>query len=342
MGGDTPYMTSNEQPVPPLRWGIVGTGGIAHTFAGDLPLLETATITAVASRRPETANAFADEFDVAHRHTSVEDLAADDTVDAVYVSTPHPMHFDGALAAIDAGKAVLVEKAFTVNATQAAELVRAARERQVFLMEAMWTRFLPHIVAVREILASGRLGEIVTVSADHGQWFPDDPKHRLFNADLGGGALLDLGIYPLSFASMVLGKHERMAMLHDPAFTGVDGQISLALGYAGGAHALINTTLRAASPTVAAIVGREARLEIERTWYAPSRFTITDRDDNAETFDFPHQGHGLRHEAAEVARCVAAGQLESAVMPLDETVRIMQTMDEIRDQGGYWLPGDPA
>ncbi len=333
-------MNFDDQHVPPLRWGILGTGGIAHTFARDLPLLQTATVTAVGSRRPETAATFADEFGIAHRHTTAEDLAADDTVDAVYVSTPHPMHFDGALAAIQAGKAVLVEKAFTVNAAQAIELVQAARRQGVFLMEAMWTRFLPHIAAVRDVLASGRLGEIVTVSADHGQWFPDDPQHRLFNPDLGGGALLDLGIYPLSFASMVLGAHERMAMLHDAAFTGVDGQISVALGYAGGAQAVVNTTLRAASPTVAAIVGREARLEIDSIWYAPSDFTITDRHGSVEAFHFPHQGHGLRHEAAEVARCVAAGELESAVMPLDESVQIMQTMDEIRRQGGYTLPAD--
>ncbi|MDQ1746193.1 MAG: hypothetical protein QOD07_456 [Frankiaceae bacterium] len=327
--------------IPPLRWGILGTGGIAHDFVGDLPLLSSASVTAVGSRRQETADAFGDEFGIAHRHTDAEALADDDTVDAVYVSTPHPMHFDGAMAAIDAGKAVLVEKAFTVNAGQAEQLVRRAREKQVFLMEAMWTRFLPHIVAVRDVLASGRLGDIVTVSADHGQWFPDDPENRLFAPALGGGALLDLGIYPLSFASMILGPPKRMAMIDDPAFTGVDGQISVVLGYDGGAQAVVNTTLRAVSPTVAAIVGRDARLEIDSAWYRPSRFTITDRDGHAEAFEFPHEGHGLRYEAAEVARCVAAGQLESAVMPLDETVQIMGTMDEIRRRGGYSLPGDP-
>ncbi|MDQ1736153.1 MAG: hypothetical protein QOH56_2404 [Pseudonocardiales bacterium] len=333
-------MSTIDGDVPALRWGVIGTGGIAGQFVADLELLPTASVTAVGSRAQDTADRFGDRFGIGRRYPDWQQLVTDDGVDAVYVATPHPMHHEAALLAIEAGKAVLVEKAFTVNAVQAQELVDRARARGVFLMEAMWTRHLPHIAAIRSMLADGRLGELCTLTADHGQWFADDPNHRLFNPMLGGGALLDLGVYPISFASMVMGTPERVMSMSDPAFTGVDGQVSILLGYSGGRQAVLNTSLRGRSPIRADIVGTEARIEIDSVWYAPSHFTVIDRDGGRERFEFPHTGHGLRHQAAEVARCVSDGRLESELMPLDETVSIMQLMDEIRSQGGYRLPGD--
>jgi len=323
-----------------VRWGIIGTGGIATTFARDLTLLPDAEAVAVGSRAQSTADEFADRFDIAHRHPSYETLIEDPDVDAVYVSTPHPMHHAAALLAIRAGKAVLVEKPFTINAAEARELVSAARAGGTFLMEAMWTRFLPHVVKVRELIAQGRLGDVRSLQADHGQWFAKNPEHRLFAPQLGGGALLDLGIYPVSFASMLFGRPTKITAVSDKAFTGVDGQTGILLQYDGGRQAVLFTTLEALTPNRAGISGTEARIEIDGTFYAPSRFRVVGRDGSEEWFEFSHEGKGLRHQAAEVGRCLRAGLLESEIMPLDETVAIMETLDEIRRQIGLRYPSE--
>jgi predicted dehydrogenase len=311
-----------------IRWGIIGTGLIASTFAADLELTGSGTAVAVGSRREGSADAFGDRFGIPNRHVGYEALVADPEVDVVYVATPHPMHHEDARLALRAGKHVLVEKPFTMNAAEAEELVAEARARGLFLMEAMWARFVPHMVEVRRLLAEGALGDVVTVIADHGQWFAEDPAFRLFAPELGGGALLDLGIYPVSFASMALGTPDRVVALADPAFTGVDAQTSILLGHPGGAHAVLTCTLAAKSPTRAVIVGTEARIDIEGPFYAPSAFTLTPRRGEPQRVELPSEG-GLRYEADEVARCVEAGLLESPVLPLDETVAIMRTMDAV-------------
>lgn len=323
-----------------MQWGVIGTGLIASVFTEDLRLLPGHEVVAVGSRRQETADAFGERFGVPHRHATYESLAADPDVEAVYVSTPHPGHHAAARLAIDAGQAVLVEKAFTVNAREARDLVAAARARGTFLMEAMWMRFLPHMVRVRELIAEGAVGDVRMVTADHGQWFAKDPAHRLFAPELGGGALLDLGVYVVSLASMVLGRPERITAVSDPAFTGVDAQTVVVLQHEGGRQAVLSSTLEARTPTRATIVGTDGYLELDRVWMAPSGFDLVRRDGADLRYDEPHEGHGLRHEAAEVGRCVAAGLTESPVMPLDETVSIMETMDEVRRQIGLRYPGE--
>jgi predicted dehydrogenase len=322
-------------PEQPIRWGVLATGGIAHAFARDLARLPDAEIVAVGSRTQASADAFAAEFDVANRHDSYEALVADPDVDAVYVSTPHPGHRAATLMAIEAGKAVLVEKPFAMDSAQAGEMIDAARARGTFLMEAMWMRFLPHIARVREILAEGTLGQIAYVTAEHGQWFAADPQFRLFAPSLGGGALLDLGIYPVSFAHFVLGPPARITAVSDPAFTGVDATTSMIFQYEGGAHAVLTTSLAAASNNPAAIYGSEARLEIDGWFYTPTTFRVIARDGTElERYEVPDGGHGLRHEAAEVGRCLRAGLTESPLLPLDETLAIMRSLDEIRRQIG--------
>jgi predicted dehydrogenase len=311
----------------PLRWGIMGTGGIAGAFAEDLKLTGSGVVAAVGSRSADSADRFADRLGVGARHSSYEALANDPDIDVVYVATPHPMHHGNARLALEAGKPVLVEKPFTMNAEEARDLVALARERGLFLMEAMWTRFLPHVRHIRELLP--RLGDVVTVTADHGQWFAEDPAFRLFAPELGGGALLDLGIYPVSFASMVLGAPDRVVGLAAPAFTGVDAQMSMLFGYASGAHAVLNCTLRAVSPTIATIIGTDARIEVEGPFYAPASFTLIPREGDRSRFEYVDEGRGLRHQADEVARRLAAGETESPHMPLDETVSIMATMDAV-------------
>lgn len=326
--------------VPPLRWGVLGTGGIAAAFTADLRRSRLGEVVAVGSRAPATAADFAARLGVPRAHGTYEALLADDDIDAVYVATPHPWHYPLALAAIDTGRAVLVEKPFTVNALEARALVAAARERGSFLMEAMWTRFLPHIHYVRSVLASGRLGEIRAVAADHGQWFVEDEAHRLFAPGLAGGALLDLGVYPVSFASMVLGTPDRIAAMSTPAFTGVDAHTSMLFGYASGAQAVLDTTLEAVSPTTATVTGTDGFLEVSGPFYAPARVRVVLRDGTREGYEEPYEGHGLREEAEEVARCVAGGLVESPLLPLDETVSIMETMDEVRRQIGLVYPGE--
>lgn len=312
-----------------IRWGILATGGIAHRFAQDFSLVPDARIVAVGSRRADAAEAFRAEFGIARAHDSYEALVADPEVDVIYVATPHPFHAANATLALEHDKAVLVEKAFTMTAAEASDLVTLARSRRLFLMEAMWTRFLPQMVALRELLKSGRLGELVSLEADHGQWFAHDPSHRLFAPELGGGAVLDLGVYPISFASMIFGRPSEIVSRVEPAFTGVDGTVSMLFRYPGGRQAMLSTTSQAKTPTTAVINGRDARVEFEGPFYAPSVFHVVDRNGSRETFDFRESARGLYHQALEVNRCLREGALESPVMPLDESVAIMADMERV-------------
>ncbi|MEO9181096.1 MAG: Gfo/Idh/MocA family oxidoreductase [Acidimicrobiales bacterium] len=312
-----------------LKWGIIGTGGIARTFARDLALTGVGVVSAVGSRTLRSADAFASEYAIPRGYGSYEQLVADAEVDVVYVATPHPMHYENATLALEQGKPVLVEKAFTMTSDEARRLVASAREKRLFLMEAMWTRFLPNIFALRALVARGELGRIVSVEADHGQWFISDPAFRLFNPALGGGAMLDLGVYPVSFASMVLGTPSRVAALTQPAFTGVDGSVAMVFGYESGAQAVLSCTSAARTPTRASISGTDARIEIAGSFYAPGPFTLVQRNGDEQNFEFESVGRGLHYEAREVARCIEEGLLESPLMPLDETISIMGTMEQV-------------
>jgi predicted dehydrogenase len=259
-------------------------------------------------------------------------------VDAVYVAVPHPVHHRAGLLALQADKAVLVEKPFTMNAPEAEELIAVAGDRGLFLMEAMWTRFLPQVRHVRCVLDQGGLGDVRLLAIEFGQWFRKDPHHRLFDPLLGGGALLDLGVYAVSFASMVFGPPARVHAVGDFAFTGVDAQTSIVLQYEGGRQAVLAVTIEATLPNRAMISGTEAYLEIERSWYRPSVLSVTSMDGSTERFDYREDG-GLRYEAEEVASCMRAGLLESPLMPLHESVEVLRTMDEIRRQIGLSYPG---
>jgi predicted dehydrogenase len=321
-----------------LRWGVIGTGGIAASFVRDTAGLPDMRIVAVGSRSQASADRFGAEHGVERRHPTYEALVEDPEVDAVYVATPHPLHAQNALAAIAAGKHVLVEKPFTMDGAQASEVVAAARAAGVFCMEAMWTRFLPHAVRIRRLIADGAIGEVRTVAADLGMNFPPDPTHRLYAPELGGGALLDLGIYPVSWVFMVLGTPTSVTAVADPAFTGVDGQTTAVLRYPGGVHGIATCTLWARTSRRAWMAGTEGIIDVDADFYAPTSFTLRRQGAEPERFErsdeLAGEGKGLRYEAAEVARCVREGLLESPGMPLDETVEIMRTFDEIRRQTG--------
>jgi predicted dehydrogenase len=313
----------------PVRWGIISTGGIAHKFVDDLQYTRGDIAVAVGSRTLESANSFADQFNIAHRYGSYEELVKDPDVDVVYIGTPHPMHFENTKLALENGKPVLVEKPFTMTEREAIDLVDLAKSRNLFLMEAMWTRYLPHIAVVKELIADGEIGEIVAIEADHGQRFEYDPSSRWFSPELGGGALLDLGVYPVSFASMLLGEPSTVLRMIDYAPTGVDQQMSIIFGYQGGAQAYLNTTTLAKTPTTATISGTKARIEIDGDFYSPSAFSLKTRDAAARRFEFSTQGRGMHYEASEVARCLRDGLTESPLMPLAESVSIMRTMEKL-------------
>ncbi|MBX9245282.1 Gfo/Idh/MocA family oxidoreductase [Actinotalea ferrariae] len=335
-------MTHAEDPrtAPSIRWGILAPGGIAHTFATAVRQHTQGELVAVGSRNRDRAAAFAAEYDIPGVHGSYESLVADPSVDAVYVASPHSEHRDHALLAIAAGKHVLVEKSFTRNAAEAQEVVDAARAAGVFLMEAMWTRFLPHVVALRSVLERGDIGDVVSLLADHGQAFGDvDPSHRLMNPELAGGALLDLGVYPVSFAHDVLGVPDRVQATGSLTATGVDGQISIALGYGERTQASLHTTLWSRTATTAVIGGTEGRIEIETDFYRPTAFTVIRNDGSYWSFDREVDG-GFQYQAAEVARRVAEGATESPVITHEDSLAVMRTMDEIRRQVGVAYPGE--
>ncbi|MEA5117704.1 MAG: Gfo/Idh/MocA family oxidoreductase, partial [Propionicimonas sp.] len=298
---------------------------------------------AVGSRSPERAQAFADEFEVPKAYGSYEALVADPDVQAVYVASPHSLHFEHAKLALSAGKHVLIEKAFTQNAGQARELAALAAGQGVALMEAMWTRFLPRTDVVRQLIEDGTLGELDTVHADHGQALLHVP--RLTRPELAGGALLDLGIYPVSWAVFALGLPGRVQAMGDLTDLGVDRQEVIVLDrFAAHPHAraVLHATMAAATPTTAVLAGSQARVELDGPFYAPGEVRVVDlagnrfaRTDTALVF---HQG--LAHECAAFAQVVADGRTESALLPVAETVAIMEVLDEVRAQLGVVYPGE--
>ncbi|MCA5892180.1 Gfo/Idh/MocA family oxidoreductase [Isoptericola sp. NEAU-Y5] len=336
LAGTVPSLTD----APPVRWGILGAGWIAESFTDGMHEHTASRVVAVGSRDVAKAQYFADAHAPGARaHGSYADLVADDEVDVVYVATPHSHHLEHALLAIRAGKHVLVEKAFTRNEAEAREVLAAAAEAGVFVMEAMWTRFLPHVAALRGVIARGEIGEVVNVSADHGQLFAYDPAHRLYAPELAGGALLDLGVYPLSFAYDLLGLPESVTAVGSLTESGVDGQISIVLGYAGGAQATLSTTLWSRTATTAVISGTKGRIEVDGAFYGPTSFRVVRNDGERWTYD-GFRGEGKQYEAAEVARQVAAGRTESPRQTWQDTLEVMGLLDEVRRQVGVAYPGE--
>ncbi|NJN82561.1 MAG: Gfo/Idh/MocA family oxidoreductase [Caldilineaceae bacterium] len=321
-----------------VRWGILGTGSIARKFATGLGALADAELVAVGSRTAESASRFADEFAIPARHASYAALAADPTVDAIYIATPHTLHKENMLLCLNAGKAVLCEKPFTINASEAQEAINLARARGLFLMEAMWTRYLPLMVELRHRLADGQIGEIRMISADFGYRAAFNPERRTFDPALGGGALLDVGVYPISLASMLLGAPSRIVSLAELGETGVDEQSAMILGYPGGELAVLHTAVRTQTPHDATIMGTAGSIRIHTPWWVPRSMTISVAGEQPELVEIPFEGNGYNYEAAELHTCLREGKHESAIMPLDETLQIMQTMDTIRGQWGMKYP----
>jgi predicted dehydrogenase len=324
--------------VEPVRWGILGTGAIAEKFATGLSSVPDATLAAIGSRARESGERFAARFGAGRVHGSYEGLANDPEIDIIYIATPHPMHHPNARLCLEAGKAVLCEKPFTINAQQAADLIALARERNVFLMEAMWTRFLPLFGRLRDLLAEGVIGEPRILTADFGFKHGGDATHRLFSPELAGGALLDVGVYVCSLASMIFGRPERIASLADLGETGVDEQSAITFGYAGGQLAQLTVAVRVDTPQDVTLMGTEGFIRIHPLWWKGTRLTISRPGQPDETIEAPFEGNGYNYEAAEAMRCLRAGLIESPGMPHAETLAIIETLDAIRGQWGLRYP----
>jgi len=323
-----------------VRWGILGTGKIARVFATALKDVPGAVLAGAASRSQDKAEAFAQEFGAPAAYGSYEALAAAADIDLVYVATPHPQHAGNALMALRAGKGVLVEKPFTMNLREAEQVVTLARSRRLFLMEAMWTRYLPGFQEVQRIIASGEIGEVSQVVADFGFTANFGPEHRAFNPELGGGALLDLGIYPLSIATALLGPVAEIKAQAELGPTGVDVQTGFTLKHEGGAISVCSCSFTARTPCELTVSGTRGHVRMNTRFHHAKSVTVMLEDGSARTVDTPYIGNGYVHEAIEAQRCFLAGLTESPAMKLDDTLALMGVLDEMRRQIGLVYDSD--
>jgi predicted dehydrogenase len=321
-----------------VRWGILAPGNIAKRFAEGLKALPDAKLVAVGSRTQEKADAFADEFDAPNRHGSYQALVDDPNVDIVYVASPHPLHKEHSLLALNAGKAVLCEKPFTINAAEAREVIETARRKNLLLIEGMWSRWFPAMARLRELVREGAIGDVRMVQADFGFRAGVNPEGRLFNPALGGGALLDVGVYCVSFAAMLLGTPSRIEALATLGETGVDEQSAVLLGYPKGEIALLSTAIRTNTPQEATVIGTDGHIKLPSPWWNPKTLVVKRGGQDTETLDVPYESNGFHYEAAEAMRCLREGKTESDVLPLDETVAVMETLDAIRARWGLKYP----
>jgi predicted dehydrogenase len=324
-----------------VRWGIVGPGRIASKVVRDFPHVPGAEAVAVASRSIDRAKAFATEHGLARAHGSYREILDDPGVDVLYIATPHPQHRAIALAALRAGKAIMVEKAFTVTPQATREIAGLAGELGVFAMEAMWTRFQPAVVRLRELIADGAVGEVRGMQVDLGVRNPLTPGDRFVAPELGGGALFDLTVYPISFAQMVLGTPTAVSA-YGTVNDGVDLEESVLLAFASGAAATLTATLRCATPGQARVFGTDGWIDVLPRFHHPDTIVLHRVDRDPEEITRPHVGGGYFHELLEVTECVADGRAESVVMPLADTITVQDVMDEVATQLGMAPQEGPA
>ena len=322
-----------------IRWGIIGTGGIATKFAEGLKALDDAELVAVSSRSIGSAERFANEFEIHHRYVGLEDFTSDKNIDAVYVATPHPGHCKDTLTCLEAGKAVLCEKPFAMNSKEVKQMVDKAREKKVFLMEAMWTYFFPAMAKVRKLISSGAIGEIKLLHSNFCSNVKFDPKSRAYDPVLGGGALLDVGVYNMGLAHMVFRKNP--SKISSQAYigkTGVDEMSSIILKYDNGAMATSTCSVNVSANHNAVIYGTDGYIKIPHHFWQPKQiiFKIGEADETEIIFN--NKGNGYNYEAENVAKCLRNGEIESDLLPLDTSISIMKTMDQIRAQWGLKYP----
>lgn len=322
-----------------IRWGILGTGRIANSFAEGLSVVDRAELTAVGSRSIERARDFGEKWKIPKAHGSYEEFSEEKEIDAIYIATPHSEHFDNSVLCMRAGKAVLCEKPLAVNAAQGRKMVTVAREQDVAFMEGMWSRFPPGMSKVREIFSSGILGEIRSLQADFGFRAKDrNPEGRLFNPELAGGSLLDIGIYPVSLSSMIFGKPEEIVSTCHKGETGVDEQAAFIFRHKGGALSVLHSSIQAETSQEALVCGTQGQLRILKQCWRPQELLITHSDGREERLSLPFEGNGFNYEAVAFMELIDQGKIESEIMPHQESIEILETMDSIRSQWGLRYP----
>lgn len=322
-----------------IKWGILATGRIAATFVEDLRLVPDACAVAVASRAIESATRFADTHGIERRHASWQSLAEDPDVDIVYVGTPHVAHHTAAKLMLTHGKAVLCEKPVTINAAQARDLVDTARAHGVFFAEALWTRTLPAIRRVVELVDGGEIGEVRLVAADFSRYAGVDAAHRVRNPRLGGGALLDLGVYPIGLAQLILGDPGEVRATATLTPEGVDETTGVLLSYPNGAMAAVTCGIGAEGPTTASISGTRGRIDLPPGFHSPRSLTLWQGDESRHE-THAYAGNGLRFQAVEAGRCLREGLTESPLLPLADMLSVMSVMDRVRELVGVVYPDE--
>jgi predicted dehydrogenase len=320
------------------NWGILAPGGIAHKFADDLAFLPNAKVHAVASRSLERAQNFATKYGAEYAYGSYEELISAPDLDVIYIATPHSEHYANTLMCLNASIPVLCEKAFAVNTGQLKEMVALAQNKRVFLQEAIWTRFHPAIAKVEELIKANTIGDIVHISADFGFKAGNDLSNRIFNPNLTGGSLLDIGIYPLFISKLLLGNPAEIKAVAIKTVTGVDMNCSMVLSYSSGATATLFSTVAAETDTICTIYGTKGKIFIHGRFHETKAITVTVRGELPHTIDCERLGHGYSYEAADVQRCLAENRTENNKLPLQFSLELMAIMDEIRSQIGVVYP----
>lgn len=331
----------------PLRWGILAPGSIARVFVRDLNIIDPShrdhQIISVGSRDAVRAAQFAAELDIPNHHGSYSQVLQSDEVEIVYIASVQSAHFETVMAALDAGKHVLCEKPFAMNATEAQLMIQSAKEKNLFLMEAMWTRFLPHIIEVLKMVNDGAIGDPRFLLADHGQWVYRKVNHRLLDPAKGGGALLDLGVYPITLSHLILGMPSTIRAEAHLTSTGVDSDVAMIFHHSGESTSVLHTTLESVTATRATIAGTQGRIEIDRSFYAPTGFTYFGHDGSTLRYENPLQDSGyvgLAEQVREVARCIESGLIESPLRRHQDTLDVMEIMDQVRRRIGLRYPSE--
>jgi scyllo-inositol 2-dehydrogenase (NADP+) len=325
-----------------IKWGILGTGLIARKFAEGLRDVAHAELLAIGSRSIDTAQSFARDFQVPRTYGSYEELASDPDIDVVYIATPHNLHCENTLLCLDKGRNVLCEKPFAVNLSEVKKMIARAREKNLFLMEALWSRFLPNIIKARDLIREGKIGEVKLLECDFGLNSPFNPNHRHYNRELIGGSLLDLGIYPVFLSLFLLGKPKTITSLAGIGPTLVDNTCSISFGYEKDLVSFLSSSIVAQTEVVAKIHGTKGKIVFDRWWFCPVGIQLVNENGNSENIPLEMKGNGYNYEAEEVVRCLQEGKTESEIMSHKDSLELIETLDTIRKQCGIHYPGHDA
>ncbi|NPD46115.1 MULTISPECIES: Gfo/Idh/MocA family protein [unclassified Lentimicrobium] len=317
-----------------IKWGILGLGNIAHKFASDLLLDDGSSLEAVASRDPHNAGNFALQYQSAKAYSSYQDLADDSEVDIIYIATPHTFHYENTMMCLKAGKSVLCEKAFGMNSKEVENMITEAKKRNLFLMEALWTRFIPATEKLLELVDQNTLGEIKHIRADFGFIADKNPNRRLFNKKLGGGSLLDVGIYPVYLSLLLLGLPKEIIAKAQMTKSQVDSYCAMLFDYPNGEKAILESSIESATPVEAYIYGTKGSIKMHKNFHHSKKLSIKLNGQKNETIQIDYIGHGYYHEIREVISCLRNYKTESSKMPHQMSLDLIKTLDRIRSQIG--------